>query len=380
MKNAAPDKKGIAFLTTIILLGLTVVASAALSMMLLRDAYDVKRLKYSSQAYYLAEAGIEEAIAALWANNFSSANFPIIRNLGEGSINVTLNNSKWASDKILLISSAAVVNGVSRTVKTEVKSNVVPGFDYAVLSNGKVLVSQLAEVHCNTSKGAHSNSSAQGGFLSNSAVDVWGYLFPCYIYGDASAVGNVRARYNGVISGSQDDGAAGVSLPPLDTDFFNYYFNQANASGDVYTPSGGTQYFDGVTLSPGNGVVYVNGNVNIKHDVTINGCLVATGDIWINFWTEGTVTQNQVGGMPAMMSRGGDITVWDPATLNGLLYAAGDIKFRSLAGAFGDIFINGSIVCGGDAVLKDMAYLNYVKQNPPGLGSDPIGWILNWNE
>lgn len=372
-------KKGVAFLTTIILLSLMVIAASALSIMLLRDAFTVKRLKNSSQVYYLAEAGIEEAIEYLWTSNFSTSGFPISRSLGAGGVTVVLDTSKWSSENILLIKATGSAGGISRVIKTEVKANTSPGFNYAILSNGKIFVTQGSAVYCNTAIGIHSNSPARGGFFATSAVDVVGFFAPCYVYGNASAVGMVRERLHGDITGTKANFAPSVDLPSFNADFFNYYYNLASASGDVYTPGSGTQVFS-TNLAPANGVIYVNGNVNIQGNITITGCIVATGHIWVNFWTDGTVTQNQVGNLPALMSRGGGIWIWDPTTLNGLVYAASDISTISLSGEVGDIDINGSIMSGGGVTLLDEADVNYIKQNPPGLGAIPVGWVLNWNE
>lgn len=374
------NKHGVAFLTTIILLGITIIASSALSFMLLKDAFTVKRLKASTEAYYLAEAGIEEAIQILWDNTFDTSQFPKVRNMGGGTINIAApNTSKWASDNILLMTSTGTVRGITRTLKIEVKANIPPSFNYVMLSNGKIFVTQGSVVNCGTSIGVHSNSSAQGGFFATSAVDVVGILYDCYIYGNASAVGKVRERYHGHITGSKTNRAPSVSLPSFDATFFNYYIQKAIASGDVYTPGSGTQRFN-TNLNPANGVIYVNGNVSLEGNITINGCIIATGDIDINFITDGTVIQNQFGGFPALMSRGGAIRIWDPTTLNGLVYAAGNIATVSILPVYGNITINGTIMASGNITFADKATLNYVKQSPPGLGANPIGWILNWQE
>lgn len=374
------NKRGVAFLTTIILLGVSVIASAALSFMLLKDAFTVKRLKASTEAYYLAEAGIEEAIQDLWDNEFDITRFPRTRSMGEGTSAISApNTSKWATDNILLMTSTGSVGGITRTIKAEVKANIPPSFNYVILSNGNTLVSQGSTVNCNTSRGVHSNSSAWGGILALSAVDVWGLFRPCTVNGNASAVGRARERGLGTITGTDLDSQSAVSLPSFDATFFDYYINKASASGDVYTPAGGTQHFT-TDLSPANGVIYVNGIVSLEGNITINGCIVATGDIRVNCISNGTIVQNQVGNLPSLMSRGGAISIWDPTTLNGLVYASGDIATISLFGESGNININGTIMSRSGVTLLDKATINYIKQNPPGLGANPIGWVLNWQE
>lgn len=373
------NKKGVAFLTTIILLGMAVIATAALSCMLLKDAFTVKRLKCATEAYYLAEAGIEESMQDLWDHNFDLSRFPINRSLGGGNIAANLNTSKWA-DYILLITSTGTVNGISRQIKVAVKQNAVESLKYTILADGKILPTNQTVVNCGTSKGIRSNSPASGGIFTTCAIDVLGFIADCWVYGDARAVGKVRERVHGHITGTKQSNAPSVSLPSFDATFFQYYINQATESGDVYTPSSGTQVFSATTLTPPNGVIYVNGNVSIEHDVNLTGCIIATGNIWVNFIVDGTFSQTQMGNLPALMSRGGGIWIWSPTTLNGLVYATGDILTLSLWGTFGNIYINGEIMSKGNVTLADRATVTYVKQNPPGLGANPIGWILNWSE
>lgn len=365
--------KGAAFLTTIILVGIAVIAAAALSFMLLEDVFTAKQLRRSAEAYYLAEAGIEESIQRLWDTSFDTTLFPRTRTLGSGTIDMSLNMSRWGSDRLLIISTGTVA-GVSRTIKAEVKYNRPPGFDRAILCNGKILVTQGAVVNCNTATGIHSNSPEGGGPFRTAAIDVLGFSTDSWVYGNASAVGGVMERRHGHITGDKDHGQPVESLPSFDSTFFNYYLTRA---ARVYDS---TQTFSSGNLPP-NGIVYVNGDVNLQGPLTITGCIVATGNISVSILNDHMVTINQmVGGFPALMSRGGWIVFCGPATVRGLIYAAGDIWTISLIGTYGHITLNGSLMAGGNVSLWDYATLNYELQNPPGLGTTPIGWILNWRE
>ena len=373
------DKKGVAFLTTIILLGIVIIVSAALSCMLLRDAFTVKRLKASSQAYYLAEAGIEEAIEYLWRNNFNDAiiaGFSIMRDLGDGDIDVILNTSRWASEKILLIISRGTVANISRTIKTEIKSTEPIYFDYAVLSNGKIFVTGNSNIYCNSAFGIHSNNPTTSvGAFGSGAIDIVGITSDCWVYGNASAVGGIGVRNHGHLTGTKTHQATAVALPSFNAEFFAYYYNLAG-SDYIYS---GTKTFT-TNLAPTTGVIYVNGNVVLEGTITVTGCIVATGDIRVNWATRGTVTQTQVGNLPALMSSGGGIWIGDPANLNGLIYAAGNIITDSQTTASNNIVINGSIISQGSTTISDGTKLDYVKQSPPGLTTTAVGWILNWNE
>lgn len=375
------NKKGAAFLTTLILLGIAIMASSALSFMLLMDTYTVKRLKYSAEAYYLAEAGVEEAIQKLWDNDFEIDSFPINRNLGAGSIKVELDNSKFDNDAIRLIKSAGTVilgaMQIKRCVNVEVKYNRPAGLSYAVLANGKVFVTGGGVVNCNAGDGVHSNSPAKGGSFATAAVDVAGITAPSWVYGDASAVGNVKERLFGRITGAKHSAASAVSLPSFDAAFFSYYLNRAIEGGDVYE---GSQLFT-ANLTPNSGVAYINGSVIIVSGIIITGCIVATGDIAI--MSSSRVTQNQIDTLPALMSRGGSIWIFGPATLRGLIYAPGDIWIYQILST-NSIDMTGSIISQGNITIgastTDVTTLNYIKQIPPGMGANPIGWILNWQE
>ena len=90
--------------------------------------------------------------------------------------------------------------------------------------------------------------------------------------------------------------------------------------------------------------------------------------------------QTQVGNYPALMSSGGGIWIGDPTTLNGLVYAYGDIETNSQTTVSEDITINGSIISQGSVTIADETRLNYVMQNPPGLTTTTIGYLLNWDE
>ena len=365
-------KKGAAFLTTIILVGITVIAAAALSFMLLEDAFTAKQLRRSAEAYCLAEAGIEEAIQRLWDTSFDTTQFPKTRTLGNGTIDMSLNMSRWGSDRLLIISTGTV-GGVLRTIKAEVKYNRPPYFDRAILCNGKILITQGAVVNCNAATGIHSNSPERGGPFRTAAIDVLGFSTDSWVYGNASAVGNVMERRHGHITGDKDNGEPVESLPSFDSTFFNYYLTRA---ARVYDS---TQIFSSSNLPP-NGIVYVNGDVHLQGPLTITGCIVATGNISVSILNDEMVTINQMSSFPALMSRGGWIVFCGPTEVTGLIYAAGDIWTISLMGTYGDITLNGSLMANGNVSLWDYATLDYERQNPPGLGTTPIGWILNWRE
>jgi len=182
---------------------------------------------------------------------------------------------------------------------------------------------------------------------------------------------------SGVTLGSQP----AVPLPPLDSDFFQWYYEQADSASprQVYT---GNQSWSNVTLTPSNGVIYVKGNVHLEGTVNIVGCLVAEGDINIgtNIWPDANVSQTQVGRLPGMMSRYGHILMMDPATINGMVYAQDDLTILSLLGKLGPVTINGAVYAQGGMFLHERTQITYVMPNPPGLSEETPLKVMCWDE
>ena len=75
MKNS----KGLIFITVIVIAALMIFIIVAASNMILQDTHMVKRLRYSTQAQYLAEAGISDAMSTLATSGFSESNSGISR-------------------------------------------------------------------------------------------------------------------------------------------------------------------------------------------------------------------------------------------------------------------------------------------------------------
>ncbi|OGC04941.1 hypothetical protein A2276_03185 [candidate division WOR-1 bacterium RIFOXYA12_FULL_43_27] len=128
-----------------------------------------------------------------------------------------------------------------------------------------------------------------------------------------------------------------VSLPSVD---WTQYKGIAQSQGHYYA---GDLDLSGVTLS---GVNYVDGNVRIRDNVTINGSLICRGKINMNQADNLFISSEAY--YPALVA---DIMVTGEITgthlqdsyINGLIYSSGNITFNVID----NVTIVGAIVCGG---------------------------------
>lgn len=387
-------KSGVVFFTTLVLLTVAVFICAAVTLMVMRDGYTVRRVASVNQAYFLAEAGIEEAIMQLNANWTWAGN---ARNLGAGNYttNVTVNVGDSTRK---LITSTATINTptgqvVTRVIKAQVQTSVPPSFDYALLSGDKQLLNGSALI--NGAAGAHTAKVQSNS--NTGANDIWLWFWapwvtPPTINGSASACGQVNNVNGSINPGPSTNNAPAVQLPPFDNNFYNWY--QAHADRSY----AGNQTFGsiGAEINPwataGVHVVYVNGNVTFDGNMNFQGCLIATGDITFpsdivfiiipithyvftqNLYTDGTGNV-----YPAFISRNGTISngMSSDVNINGMVYAGNKCLLYENLFSFGHINVNGAVYASDEARLRECT-ITYVRPNPPGL-TNPAGiTVLSW--
>jgi hypothetical protein len=131
---------------------------------------------------------------------------------------------------------------------------------------------------------------------------------------------------NGVIQISAMPGFISVpGHPKLDIPSYlplDPWMAKAKNGGLYYDCS---QDFAKVSLSPGNGVIYVNGDVTLGNRSSINGTLVASGSITIN----NRLTQTQfTANWPALLA-GVDINLNNRNHFTGAIFAGNNITSRN---------------------------------------------------
>lgn len=374
-------RKGIVFFTTLVLLTMIVFICSAIAIVILRDAYTTKRMKYNMQAYFLAEAGIEQALKEVY-NNFDYVPSGLSTNLGNGSYLIAI--TTYALDPSRkLISSTGTVKGVPRTIKVQVKYTGPEAFNYPAMGGGKLTISGDSIISNSGPISVHSNSPG------NKAVEVGDANKTGTVIGNASACGTVSVHpTNGTVTGAITDKnsvppASYVELPPFDDNFFQYYYNLANADGKVYRPGWPlyTKIFTSNPCTGPNHVVYVDGHARIVGTWEMTGCIVATKKIIINQIASGRITQHQWQNLPAFMSKGQDVEIYDPTDIEGMVYANGFIWVDSIWGTYGPTTIYGTLYGKSWVNIKNKTLLHYRRPNPPGL---PAGTVaikaLSWSD
>lgn len=350
------NKNGAVFVITLIILSIAVMVCAGLATMMSRDVYTAKRLRMSTQAYFLAEAGIEESIQDLYDNEFDYDNFPKNKSLGSGSFTAVLNTSRYATERLVKITSTGTVGDVLRTISATVKDTRIQAFTYAALSGGKMWIGLNSEVNGDI----HSNSDSQAGWPNSALIIGLGTT----INGNYTACGKVINKFVYDPSASNQPS---VSMPPFDATFWNYYYQKANVYNGAKIWTGNLNGY-----KSGDGIIWVNGNLTLIGNCSLTGCMIATGHIIIL----GTLTLNQYGDLPAILSKNKiEIYGIGNSTINGLMYANNKVLIAE--NPWRTITINGAITCGGrlDMFFAD---LNYVEPNPPGLTSPAPLEVICW--
>ncbi len=385
------NRKGIILITTLAVLILVIFICISMMGIIINDTAALRRITLSTQSYYLAEAGIEEAIKEMSADfNYTPTGFPKFLGKGEYDITITANPDNPA---VKLVTSVGTVNEVSKVIKVQLERLGPEAFNFLALGGSRLKISGGSVISSLESPvRVHSNSTDTRqwvwiwepflGYWSDAALTVGTDFFTGTVYGDASACGQVYVHPdNGSVSGEVDSQAAYVELPPFDDNFFQYYYNLAAEDGKVYTP--GWPYIQIFSSDPcvgtTNHVVYVQGEARLVGTWEMTGCIVATGKIIINKWAHGRITQHQYGNLPALMSKDSDIEIWDPSDIEGMIYAGDEVFIESLFGSYGPTNITGSVYGRGEVRLSAQTNITYVRPNPPGLSSDEGGIkIVYW--
>jgi hypothetical protein len=278
----------------------------------------IKRITYSKQATYIAEAGLDKGYASfIAASTYTGETLT----LGEGSAIVTLTAGPTANEKYL--TSVATVNGVTKRLRTKLvtsPNSTAVAFNYALQSGSDGMTMGNNSV---INGSAYSNGNIAGG--NNSSIT-----------GNASAVGTVGTAIT--VGGTRQNNAATQALPGFDAAFWK----QKAQNGGTYT--GGYIPTHGSTIGP----LYINGSIHFGQSthVTIAGPIYATGTIDFGNSTV-LIASNTLGSSGAMIIAEGSILIG-----NGVAVAAnaggGTLLFASTStsGSAINIFNNANTQIG----------------------------------
>jgi hypothetical protein len=374
------SQRGMVLAVVLGFVGLMAMSTMSFSTMVQRDINLVHTVKTHEQAMYMAEAGINHALARIRLNGFSSrANFSGALDTGTYSVTYSTVSSRY------MVTSIGTVSGVSETVTAELEDNTPTALFYFSGAGNDLkiyclvaLATITGDIHAN-----HDVNLASGPLIS------W-----LRITGDVSATGIVKEGalwHDGgsgfsdlldnhvVINGMGNDTATVYeSQPRITFPTFTYdsYKQAAQASGNYYSSS---QTFNNVTLTPANGIVYVDGDATFRGTCRVNGGVIANNILVIN-----TLEQRKAGSRNVVIAKGGDIRVFGRLyTEEALVYASQDIlSVQALA----EIDINGIMLAGRNIDMWNFITLidyNYIYVSPSdmrGANGEDTFRVRSWNK
>ncbi|MCK4463946.1 MAG: hypothetical protein KAU58_06510 [Candidatus Omnitrophica bacterium] len=340
MKNS----KGMIFVTVIAITGLMIFIIVAASNMILQDTHMIKRLRYSTQAQYLAEAGISDVLATLATKGFSEfGSSTPSPTLGDGTYSFTVKKYTVGGEDRWLASSQGTVSGISRTATIEIKDVSSPTMKNA-LSAGTNIAIKANAGNVTITGDIHANNDLtlkeQGGELSVVAPDS----------GEGTGKATSSNKYS-VDSGVSiaDPANSGGGKPRLGMPIFRFdIFKQVAIDEGVYYNSSKT--FVGEKLKGGSaGIIYVDGDVIFTGKCRVRGGFVAKGNITLNKGNSLTQASAPDTGnrFPIFMSeQGSRIKLYGEFTTEeeNIIYATNDIQIET-PGA--KSMIAGTVIAGG---------------------------------
>ncbi|MDD4202031.1 MAG: hypothetical protein PHQ52_01010 [Candidatus Omnitrophica bacterium] len=389
----------------IVTMGMALIMSVivmSVSNMVLQDTNIVKKLRYTMQAQYLAEAGINHALAEL-ADIFDLTAFPITGTLSTGNYSVSYITS---GGRILLTSTGTIpldisttADDVTRSVSVEIQSTFPTSLNYIMSSGNDVNIRAGFLTLTDINGNLHGNNKVHLGTglllglmdvsgtatYSAQEVEIDTYISWIIINGTTYGIGTHLTKTGG--SWQRDP----VTLPNFD---YSYYKQKAIDGGNYYNSD---TVFEGQTLTPSSGLIYVDGIATFKGTCNLNGSLIAN-EIKVESYksgflsvTRGKLRQHVGGVLPYdfIVANLGNIQVGNQ---DGWIYRAGDLEadgaliyavndIRSL-GIGTIIDVTGSLVAGGDINLWEfIAYITYTHELPTVVfgTNEPLVKIISWN-
>ncbi len=189
---------------------------------------------------------------------------------------------------------------------------------------------------------------------------------------------------------------ATLPMPDLDVNAFlsfaqandrhytgNQNINRSWITKDIKDRTGVNVHNNETTLIPEGGVLFVDGNVQIASDITLQGMVIASGNVTL----AGAASINNPTDYPAIVSVNGNITVVGGSSMpnpNGWIYAMnGNVSAAGGASGFGIVAAQNITITGGYSVgtFEGGPFLS-PGQTPPsgGGGNDDAGdlQLLSW--
>jgi len=383
-KNLLSNQKGMALLTTLIFVFILVTFGVALLTMTSNDIKLSALQRDSTEAFYIAEAGIDKALWYLntlednggkgldWRTNIYAEGY-IRESYPAGSTNyyqITVMDDDDPDPDIeqIIITSRGVVsdgNKVygSRKIEVKAKKAISP-------SPGLVYNYAVATVSTEEKLTFKKNIQIDGDVHSNGDISLASGV--TNITGEATASGETNAYDTGSVK------YATQMYPKID---FEYYKGLAIANGTYYGDSK-----DFSTPEKIAGIHFIEGNVKIKGNDVLNiiegGAIFATGTITVT--ATPTINRTQTPGYdnPLAIIAKGNITLNAVFNIEGVIQTEGKLTLStksSISSINGAVIAYNGILDGGLPGI-DISYdPNLSVENIIGTGIE-IYKIISWQE
>lgn len=364
------NQTGAVFLGTMVSLLMMVIVGGSIFNLTSQDLFFVNRLKKSTQARQLAEAGLAQACANLKATWSANTTYPVT-SVGPGTYQTAVATSSGRT----LVTSVGTVQNVSRSVTAEVVPPAISAFNYAFAAGGNATIDSGTA----SSPGTISGSLYSGGNTTLDGPSGGGALV---ITGNVDAGQNITASSSVTVTGTQTASyGSTVHFPTVD---LSYYQSIAAANGQYFT--GSKVYNSGeMPAAPAGGVIYIGGSCTIYGTQSTNATIVVGGSLAIQKAgsTYPRVTVAKTDTMPAMIVMGnfafqssGNGGAY--LTVSGLIYTGGNFDFQS--GNHDTFTLNGSLISLGNITIAPQSFnvttANYLQQNPPGFTIPPSEFTI----
>ncbi|MFH1847421.1 MAG: hypothetical protein ABH869_07705 [Candidatus Omnitrophota bacterium] len=378
-------EKGVVLVIVMFFMSLMVLSAVSLSNMIQQDIRLVEHVRERTQAKFIAEAGINHALAKIQADGFDSRqNFNGALDIGSYTVtHSTFSVSGLARHRI---TSVGTISGVSETAIVEVKDSV-PTALYCFSGAGNDI---NIKVHTHIENAVINGNMHANNNLSLTANKMHSKLT---VTGDVSATGIVvegtlhnqsdKQDNNVYINGFANDqavvteGSANITFPVFD---YTAYKQAAQDDGLYYSTD---KTFSGTPLSPDNGIVYVDGDVIITGEVTLYGGLIAET---ITIAPNSTLYQKKTADADnrnVIIAKNGDISIAGYLDAEeALIYASQDILSSAGGSLEPHVIVNGTMLAARDITMwntKTHIIYNHVQMSPEDMEAGGFE-VVSWNK
>jgi len=367
------NKRGAIFFWVMAMVGLLGLMGASLMKVVSKDVFTVQYLVRSSQAFFLADAGINEAFSQLKANFNNTASINKTVNLGgyNGSYTVTISSN---GDTKIVTSIGTVKDAIRKIVAEFSGPPNYEAFNYAIFANRNILNESIIGLNFTINGDVFANNDITLETLLAFNIDINAYggrPGGVYAYHSTPVINSWLGSINA--DGGFHKSDSMINFPTID---FGWYLNKVNEESGVKI-TGTKTWYGHDTISSPNYITYVDGDVNFnkKHwyhlteEVVLNGCLVVTGKVTIN---PGVIINHaKYSNYPAIICQG-DLGGLGRLNFNGLVYSKGGTLNSLFGNKTGCMMASKDVKLSGPFGLLGTINLTWTCEDPPGLTQNPV--------